>query len=561
MGIFKNEVGRPSNEVVKKRRIIKCVIAVLVIIIFGLLAYIINDKLEETKTNSSKNEELKEEKEEQINKENDKDDTTQSVEKGVKTLNIYGYINEAIGMIGKSISISDKEINEYNNEKYTFLGSYECTNKDCSLLEQESYDLTSVVIKDGSYFSYNFNTKVSNKLQLDEYLDELKIYEESEDMCSGVTCPCIKSKLIDNKTYYEFATIGDVERVNILVGPDYKPIFVMGNDNDWASYLTYLDNGNIVYFKDDKLYTYISSTKKTKITKEFKKAVLISEGYVVGVDLNNHLKVYDIDGFEKAKLGKVTNDMLIHELLSGWYEEDKKEGIYVVVEDPSVSYSQLSEKMQKELGGQPELYDYGYEYYYIPKTGEIGKIATYIGGYAKPVLYLYPKKDNTKISVKFARPDILTTTYPKFKNKWEVTANKNGDLYDLNNKYYYGLYWEEKGTIKVDFETGFYVTRDNAIEFLEDKLSVIGLSGKERNEFIMYWLPVLEKNEKSLVYFELTSSRENYNKLIINPKPDSLLRMAIHIKKVDKKMDIKEQKLTSFKRKGFTAVEWGGVIH
>ena len=77
----------------------------------------------------------------------------------------------------------------------------------------------------------------------------------------------------------------------------------------------------------------------------------------------------------------------------------------------------------------------------------------------------------------------------------------------------------------------------------------------------MYWLPVLEKNEKSLVYFELTSSRENYNKLIINPKPDSLLRMAIHIKKVDKKMDIKEQKLTSFKRKGFTAVEWGGVIH
>lgn len=33
------------------------------------------------------------------------------------------------------------------------------------------------------------------------------------------------------------------------------------------------------------------------------------------------------------------------------------------------------------------------------------------------------------------------------------------------------------------------------------------------------------------------------------------------LKKVDKKIDIKEEKLTSFERKGFTAVEWGGVIH
>jgi hypothetical protein len=77
----------------------------------------------------------------------------------------------------------------------------------------------------------------------------------------------------------------------------------------------------------------------------------------------------------------------------------------------------------------------------------------------------------------------------------------------------------------------------------------------------MYWLPILERNEKNLVYFELTESREAFNKLIINPKPDSLLRVAIHIKKVDKKVAIKEQKLKSFKRKGFTAIEWGGVIH
>ena len=75
----------------------------------------------------------------------------------------------------------------------------------------------------------------------------------------------------------------------------------------------------------------------------------------------------------------------------------------------------------------------------------------------------------------------------------------------------------------------------------------------------MYWLPILEKNKKSLVYFELTEEKQKYNELKIEPKPDSLLRLTIHIKKVYRKKDIKEQYLPTFNRKGFIAVEWGGV--
>ena len=135
------------------------------------------------------------------------------------------------------------------------------------------------------------------------------------------------------------------------------------------------------------------------------------------------------------------------------------------------------------------------------------------------------------------------------------------DLYDKSGKYYYALYWEEEFNNKVDFSTGFYVTKENALNFLEEKTEEIGLTRREANEFIMYWLPILEKNEKNLVYFELTEEVEKNNKLIITPKPDSLLRMTIHVKKVDGYTKIKEQKLTTFKRKGFVAVEWGGVIY
>ena len=75
----------------------------------------------------------------------------------------------------------------------------------------------------------------------------------------------------------------------------------------------------------------------------------------------------------------------------------------------------------------------------------------------------------------------------------------------------------------------------------------------------MYWLPILEKNGKSLIYFELTDEREMVNKIKINPKPDSLLRIVMHVKKVDAKTKIKKQELTTFNRKGFVAVEWGGL--
>ena len=209
-------------------------------------------------------------------------------------------------------------------------------------------------------------------------------------------------------------------------------------------------------------------------------------------------------------------------------------------------------------GEQEALNEACIEVIYDPETKSGSTKKTYCGGIAKPILYLYPEK-TTKVTVEFEHPELLETTYPKFVNKWEVVAQRNGDLRDKDDKYYYALYWDETPVHKVDFSEGYYVTKEKAIDFLEEKLSYIGLNGKERNEFITYWLPILEKNEQSLVYFELTEERESYNKLLISPKPDSLLRVVIHIKKVDKKVEIKKESLTRFRRRGFAAVEWGGM--
>lgn len=178
----------------------------------------------------------------------------------------------------------------------------------------------------------------------------------------------------------------------------------------------------------------------------------------------------------------------------------------------------------------------------------------------KPVLYLYPK-ETTQVTVNFKKEELLTTTYPKFQDEWTITAHPNGDLYDSNNNYYYALYWEELDYTRNSFTEGFYVSKDNAISFLEEKLTILGLNAKEKNEFIMYWLPILENNEHNLVYFESTEDLQKDNKLIIEPQPDTLIRIRMHVKKISEETTIKEQKLTTQTRQGFTAVEWGGTLH
>ena len=47
--------------------------------------------------------------------------------------------------------------------------------------------------------------------------------------------------------------------------------------------------------------------------------------------------------------------------------------------------------------------------------------------------------------------------------------------------------------------------------------------------------------------------------LEITPKPDSVIRVMMEWKGLNKKVEVKEQTLTTPVREGFTVVEWGGT--
>ncbi len=178
----------------------------------------------------------------------------------------------------------------------------------------------------------------------------------------------------------------------------------------------------------------------------------------------------------------------------------------------------------------------------------------------KPIIYLYPTKE-TQVNITLWTPKNLSHTYPKYNTEkwWNVIAQPNWNLEDIDTwRKLYALYREWKSNIETNFDEWFVVAWKDVIPFLEEKLAILWLNEREAEEFIVYWLPQMEDNEYNLIRFESLEEQDENMPLNITPKPDTLIRVMMDWKAIDKYVDIPEQQLTTPERSGFTVVErWG----
>ena len=180
------------------------------------------------------------------------------------------------------------------------------------------------------------------------------------------------------------------------------------------------------------------------------------------------------------------------------------------------------------------------------------------GAVMKPIIYLYPE-NKTEVSVELGNAYKISHSYPKYEKVWNVVADSNSNIL-YNERNYYGLYWEGKGRVDFDMNDGFVVKGSDSAKFLEEKLALLGLSEREANEFIIYWLPKLESNAYNFIKFASIEAQNEYMPLSISPKPNTTIRVLMGYKGLNKKIEVKEQILPSKpERSGFVAVEWGGT--
>ena len=181
------------------------------------------------------------------------------------------------------------------------------------------------------------------------------------------------------------------------------------------------------------------------------------------------------------------------------------------------------------------------------------------GGDAKPVIYLYPEEE-TEVTVSLDYGGELTCTYPAIsaENAWTVTAAPDGTLTDRAGQTYSYLYWEGTSHWDYDFSEGFCVKGEDTAAFLEEALAELGLTRREANECIVYWLPRMEQNPYNLIAFQ-GEAYTGRAPLTVTPAPDSVLRVFMAWQALEEPVELPEQELPAFQRQGFTLVEWGGA--
>lgn len=244
------------------------------------------------------------------------------------------------------------------------------------------------------------------------------------------------------------------------------------------------------------------------------------------------------------------------------YCEDMRDSTFNLYSDWIANLAEYDTISQKELSTRMIHHELAYlvdAYYlgeYSPKT--YSYYFEFLGGFAKPVIYLYPEKE-TEVSVSLELDGALTCTYPVYKNGWEVIAGPEGTLINKDDgREYSYLYWEGIGESSWDMSKGFVVKGADTIQFLQEKLEYLGLTPKELNEFIVYWLPHMQNNKYNLITFQ-TDIYENSANLNVSPKPDSILRIFMVYKALDEFAEVQEPVLDTFERNGFAVIEWGGT--
>lgn len=179
----------------------------------------------------------------------------------------------------------------------------------------------------------------------------------------------------------------------------------------------------------------------------------------------------------------------------------------------------------------------------------------------KPIIYLYPK-EKTEVTLSFEFKGKLLTTFPKYVKNWNVIAEPTGQLFDTKTKRNYSsLFWDGDISFEPEhyqYESGFVIEKEELTNFLIEKLEHIGLNTIETNEFIQFWLPILEHKKYNFIHFLVNDECNEVSINNVNPKPDTSIRVYMEYYGLDEFTSIKEQILPKTERKGFTLVEWGG---
>ncbi len=183
----------------------------------------------------------------------------------------------------------------------------------------------------------------------------------------------------------------------------------------------------------------------------------------------------------------------------------------------------------------------------------------------KPVIYLYPTTP-TLVDVAVVTEGKIVVSDPQIEkgNQWtNVLAMPDGTLHYQSEQYRELFY--ETGTAEVKRpKAGVIMDKNNLKKELLAFITRLGLTRQdEQQEFLEWWLPRLEniKTEKIFASVLEDDEKKRVDEVKINPKPDTFIDFIVYFAPLSDNETITPLVLPAPpERRGFTAIEWGGVI-
>ena len=171
-----------------------------------------------------------------------------------------------------------------------------------------------------------------------------------------------------------------------------------------------------------------------------------------------------------------------------------------------------------------------------------------------PYIYLYPEEQtDISVNLRFLQGGNVTESEPPYNNGWDVNVTPEGII---NGQYNYLFYEGTMPHLPIP-ESGWLIGGDNLQGDISALLSNLGFNENETEDFIDYWIPVIQGHPYyGFFYLDPNSIIE----LSVYPVPDNTLRMFFYIEPLDRPIAISSPELSNqFSREGFSAVEWGVI--
>ncbi|HSX24477.1 MAG TPA: hypothetical protein VLG69_00735 [Candidatus Andersenbacteria bacterium] len=176
----------------------------------------------------------------------------------------------------------------------------------------------------------------------------------------------------------------------------------------------------------------------------------------------------------------------------------------------------------------------------------------------KPVIYLYPTQ-TTPVSVQVGAN--ITKSEPLYNNGWNVLAHPSGVLQNSDGKQYNSLFWEGLGKGEYpNVDAGFVVPQSELKAMIWNQTHQLGLNDQEAKDFMDFWMPKMPTTPYVRLTWFGTKQMDELAPLTVVPKPDTEIRLFLEFSGLQKQITIPSQVLSSPPRKGFTLVEWGGLL-